>query len=692
MTPAIFAINEGFDSPEARKKRLGQYFSGQRVSKLLVALASRRKIMSVVDPMGGHGDMLLAAQEVIPSCVRVDGIELDPLAHTQGLLAIADRPDCQSSYLLGSAFDASIISGLCSEGYDLVATNPPYVRYQAQKESAGLNAKLPSAMEVRNGLRDCILKMSRLDTADQSAFLALAEGYSGLSDLAVPSWILCAALVKPGGTLAMVVPDSWMNRDYAAVVRYLLMRWFKIEYIVEDAHASWFADAQVKTTLLVARRIKRKASVLDWNHESYVHVSLPSNLATPDSLIGRTSLAASGKPEQAFAKRAQGVLNAKSDELVAGVEFQRVLIADQAAAVIQMAAKEPWFAGLELHAHGNGPSYMLPPTLASWFEGYRSLKTLGELGLEVGQGLRTGANEFFYVSKGVAGKDICEATLSKLFQGESVAFPSACLVPVVRKQADVAGVMTVEADSLPGAVLALQGWVLPEDAKGTNFQALPAGAVSHLRRAAETTVTSKVIPSLSAVKTNIRKANPRTASQPRFWYMLPDFAPRHSPDLFVARVNSETPKVLLNPGRQALVDANFSTLWLRDDSRLMATAFLAYLNSSMAVALYEHMGAVMGGGALKLEATHLRAMPVPDFDEKAWRQLGVLGAKLVNASVNMRLSLVKKIDTFICKEIFGAAYFENKLVALHVAISQRQAARIKSHDASRRNPSPALLN
>ena len=41
------------ESHEARKKRLGQYLSGLPVSKLLVALAARRGIRSVCDPMGG---------------------------------------------------------------------------------------------------------------------------------------------------------------------------------------------------------------------------------------------------------------------------------------------------------------------------------------------------------------------------------------------------------------------------------------------------------------------------------------------------------------------------------------------------------------------------------------------------------------------------------------------------------------
>lgn len=679
MMVTDFVENEGFDSAESRKKRLGQYFSGAPVSRLLVALASIRKTKSVLDPMAGRGDMLLAAQLSIPGNVRLDGIELDPRAHTEGSLSIKDKPGSKSSYLLGNAFDPTIVSKVRSGGYDLVITNPPYVRYQSLKESAGIDSKLPNAIEVRKGLQECIKRMTALNTADKAAFLSLAEGYSGLSDLAVPSWILCAALVKPGGTLAMVVPDSWMKRDYASSIRYMLLRWFRIEFVVEDTHASWFKSAQIKTNMLVARRIKGKASIRNWSAESYIQISLPSNLATLDSLVGKSRFASSSEPERAFARQAQDLLNVESTELETGIDYQRILMADQAATVIQMAANEPWFANLEPHSRKENPSYILPPPLASLMAGSCTFRTLNELGMQVGQGLRTGANDFFYVTRAATKKGNCEVVLSKLFLGESIIFPSSCLMPVVRNQSDVAKVsITIEVESITGAVLALQEWALPEDSMGTGFKVLPTEAASHIRRAAETTVTHGLIPSLSAVKTNIRSANPRIASQPRFWYMLPDFAPRHSPDLFVARVNNKTPRVLLNPNRESLVDANFSTLWLRSDTSIPATAFLAYLNSSMAAAFYEHLGAVMGGGALKLEATHLRTMPIPDFDEPTWMRIAELGAKLGKASAVKQVNLLEEIDDIVCAGVFGADSFKEKLHTLQLIVSERQSARTRN--------------
>lgn len=689
MTPSTFAALEGFNSHEERKKRLGQYFSGLPVSKLLVALAARGDIHSVCDPMGGRGDMLVAAREVIPTCARVDGIEIDPIAHADGIAALRHGV-VESTYLLGSAFDAATVLQLAPEGYDLVVTNPPYVRYQSQKASAGESARLPSALEVRNGLRECLLRLNTLTEEDRQAFLTLAEDYSGLSDLAVPSWILCAALVKPGGTLAMVVPDAWLNRDYSGVVRYLLLRWFHIEYIVEDAHAAWFSDAQVKTTLLVARRVERLASVSNWTDETYLHIALPSNLANASSLVGRSLIGNEDRPELAFAREARLVATGDLNTLVGGVQWHRVRIADQVTAVTRNSQRDTWFEQLERH---NMPtvvsSYMVPPVLMQWFSGYDHLTTLSDLGVHTGQGLRTGANDFFYAD--FVSRNEEETTISsKLFEGEKVVLPSACALPVVRKQTDVSGAMSVDAARLTGVALAFHSWALAEDASAAEAFPLGPAVADYIRRAAGEKVGDKLLPMLSAVAPNIRKANSKAGRPARFWYMLPGFAPRHRPDLFVARVNSETPRVILNPERNVLIDANFSTLWMSPGTSVTAVAVFAYLNSSVAAALFEHTGAVMGGGALKLEASHLRSLPIPIFTADEWVQLAHLGDELVVTAAQKREAIIHRIDQTICRAMFGATRYMDKIGELHANIQNKQAARTKKNDTNTRSRSTDL--
>ncbi len=65
-------------------------------------------------------------------------------------------------------------------------------------------------------------------------------------------------LTEINGTIALVVPESWLKRDYSNTIKYMLLRFFSIKYVIEDCNACWFADASVKTNLLVAQRITLK--------------------------------------------------------------------------------------------------------------------------------------------------------------------------------------------------------------------------------------------------------------------------------------------------------------------------------------------------------------------------------------------------------------------------------------------------
>ena len=118
----------------------------------------------------------------------------------------------------------------------------------------------------------------------------LAESYSGLADLSVPAWLHAASFVRPGGHLALVVPATWRSRDYADVTRYLLLRCFNLEYIVEDVQPGWFSDALVRTHLLVARRlttdeIARPAkSRTDWPTALWLQIAPAA--ADNSSLVG----------------------------------------------------------------------------------------------------------------------------------------------------------------------------------------------------------------------------------------------------------------------------------------------------------------------------------------------------------------------------------------------------------------------
>jgi len=640
MAVAEALPEDGFRGIDERRKRLGQYFSGVELGRLLAALAGTRHAVSVIDPMVGSGDMLIGSlAHGTPSLLG--GVELDPLAYAKCATRL-ERADLDTSALmLGSAFCPTVVAQLPARAWDVVITNPPYVRYQSTSRIADTGMRIPSGLETRRDLIATIGMLDALDDEDKRLFEQLAHGYSGLADLAVPAWILCAGLVKVGGTLAMLVPATWLSRDYAHPIRYLLQRWFDLTYVVEDGDASWFTDALVRTNLVVATRVPRRDSAFAPDErDGYVHMRIDADSADERSLVGRMFPMADD-PESALEGtlskwRRAGKVPAKSAAIAKWIPAS-----DDAEALHSAAAEARWLDRVErvepagrVACHG----VSVPSALAQSIGPVPvSFVTPLELGWRAGQGLRTGANKFFYLRHREAGDDGHARLLPAPELGDRpVDVPGDVSLPVLQRQADLPDGYVLSAEKLDGRVLALGSYALPEDLErlpGAPYAAIPPRLAEHIRRAGRVNLGSeddpKYIPTLSAVVTNVRAAiADRPDRHARFWYQLPRFTDRHRPSMLLARINNGHPRTFVNDDRRAIVDANFSSLWPVKRGSVDAHALLAMLNSTWCTAVLELSGTVMGGGALKIEAAHIRRLPVPALSAERWRRLSTLGRRL----------------------------------------------------------------
>ena len=580
--------------------------------------------------------MLEAARQV-GGASDLTAVEIDPCAAERCRARCATPLDLR----VADAFDTTTWASDTDRAWDVVITNPPYVRYQRSSRSATSPVHLPSATEVRTGLLGVIDSRRALPSDERAVFRSLAEGYSGLADLAVPSWLLCAALVAPGGRLAMLVPDTWLSRDYALPVLYVLRRFFDLEYVVEDGEASWFDDALVRTTLVVARRVSARSSGLLTNSNRHVHARLSSAAADDRSLIGALHPRAR-VPELRFRERLRGVARSTQTEEWPGLSAEAV---DDAQARDKLRSQLPrtrW--GRSIEAAGTQPSSpaCLPRRLRDIVRPRKpELCTLEDLGWSVGQGLRTGANRFFYGEFVEGDNRTSRVVVDDELSHNPIGIPNDLLRVAVRRQQDMAAAAGVSHVS-PGRLFYLVEHALPEDIAAAEaagvavpYRPLQPTVAEHVRRAAVLNVGSdaepRYIPEFSAVVTNGRRANPTKPSRaPRFWYQLPRLSPRHTGNLFVARVCYRHPEVFGNP-RSNVIDANFSTLRPhKDKPGLPAAALLALLRSSWAVAAMELAGTVLGGGALKIEATQLRRLPLPAATMTISADLELLGHAAYN--------------------------------------------------------------
>ena len=489
----------------------------------------------------------------------------------------ADGAVAAARIVTGSAFDPATVAALDAPGYDLVITNPPYVRYQSQNgNGAGVG-------DVRRGLSAIV--DARMTGGERALWQALVEGYSGLADLSVPAWLLSALLTRPGGRLALVVPATWRSRDYADVVRYLLLRAFRLEYIVADTQPGWFSDALVRTHLVIARR-------LSWD-EAQAPVSGRSPLPTAPWL--QVAPAAAGGESLGGrvpfpVRNRSGILRpgrARANRDVPGIESRQFALDEEWRTLEQRLGRKTLVSERRKQARcaaaifqpvrqgrrlmPEGLRDMLPPGAAP-----ARLQTLEQAGIRVSQGLRSGCNRFFYVT--MAGDEEGETVTveaSDSFQNMRVRVPVAALRPVLHRQAD----MQAFAEGCVPATRALDlsDWVLPEDQRLVAEAAEAYRKRRHVcaaRHAARTRfVRTSGSPDCAGperagtVHSRLRPCAPMSAGRangrdvPRFWYMLPAFTARHLPAIFTPRINHGTPAVALNTQPPILIDANFSTLW-----------------------------------------------------------------------------------------------------------------------------------
>ena len=662
-----------------RRKRLGQFFTGLPLGRLLAALALDPSAKEVLDPMAGHGDLLDAVLERADrrdqAFTRVAGVEIDPPTAAAGHARLAAWRDKHSlgdpSVRTGDAFEGDLLAQCATEGYDLVITNPPYVRYQTlATQTDDIGNRSPN--EIRRDLLDSV--QSCVGGDERTVWKALARGYSGLADLSVPAWILAGALVRPGGVLALVAPATWRTRNYGDTIEYLLARCFRVEYLVEDTQPGWFSDALVRTQLVVARRlpadeVRVPLAERPRDVRFIVTARVSPEARGSDSLVSASFCGSD--PEGAFAQWMQRAASGGT-ERPSGVSWEARPVWEHAQTVAISFRARKWFSSVEPHGRTgvlfgmpttDKHAIPVPPAICA-VVGHQSelrLQLPEDAGIAISQGLRTGCNGFFYVDliEELADEGV-RIRLGELFGSDKIVVPAGCLRPVLRRQSEYSGRLC--AVDLVGRALDLSGWVLPEDTDAVERsehlyareglpipRVMPPELAEFVRRAAQTTYTdgpgARQIPALSAVKTNVRLASGRA---PRFWYMLPPFVRRHLPDAFVPRINQSQPLVDENDSPPVLVDANFSTLW-GDLPPWPGPALRALFNSSWSRACMEALGTPLGGGALKLEATQLKQLPVPLFSKEDIGWLARAGRTLQDGGATDS----KSIDAFMIERLFG---------------------------------------
>ena len=365
----------------AKKKderhRYGQHYTPLEVARVLAAFAVRTPTDVILDPSCGDGRLLEEARE---RCKDLRGRRtMEPKNLTRNLFGIersasAARLAEKSGAEIVCADFFDVEPGTRLKGkiklprqFDAVIGNPPYIRQEL------MGARDKRRVEKR-------LERGRIESPE-----ICWPRWSGRSDIYVFFFAHATRFLKPGGRLVFLTASSWLDVSYGAALREFLCKNFKIISIVESTAESFFEDASVNTTITVLER-EIDQRVRDANVVRFVQLKRPL--------------------DEMFLNKSKN-LNAVIDDGVArrkkAAEFARSI--EQASASLELDTHR-----IRVIDQRDLPGAETSKTESGWGKFLRAdelffkvikragakLKRLSDMA-EVRFGVKTGANDFFYV-------------------------------------------------------------------------------------------------------------------------------------------------------------------------------------------------------------------------------------------------------------------------------------------------------
>lgn len=347
------------------RHRYGQHYTPLEVARLLAAFAAQSPNDLILDPSCGDGRLLDQSLRIKRHLARrnrlstgrlsqeVFGIDRSAaavnLASRLGVRAVAaDFFDVEP----GATFKGA--AGLPGE-FDAIIGNPPYIRQEVM------------------GARDKRRIEKRLARDHRESPEIHWPRWSGRSDIYVYFFARSIRFLKASGRLIFLTASSWLDVGYGAALREFLLNNFRVIAIIESAHESFFADASINTSITVLAR-EAAAERRESNLTRFVQLLAP---------LGRIL-----KSESDATRLAQSIEQIDSSVSTGEYRARVVSQSDLISQAMRASSKSSGGWGRYLRADD--------VFFRALDRGGASMRALSELA-RVRFGVKTGANEFFYV-------------------------------------------------------------------------------------------------------------------------------------------------------------------------------------------------------------------------------------------------------------------------------------------------------
>ncbi|MBV6400194.1 MAG: hypothetical protein CNIPEHKO_00477 [Anaerolineales bacterium] len=248
-------------------KKLGAIYTPDGHARILATWAIRSRTDLVLDMGIGHGIFVYRSYERLRelgagnnnAANQIYGSEINSHVFKE-FTQEATKKGLEFSNLQNANFFEITLPQL-----DAVVGNPPYVR--------------------RRGMSQRELNLIRSMTLRNNSSLT-KEDLSSLSDLYIYFLFSALPYLKPGGRLATIVADSWLNTRYGVAFKKYLLNEFDINQII-GLDRSVFEDAQVKAVLLLASKKSKEDKKQHSVKFARVRNGLPINELSSYVLSGR---------------------------------------------------------------------------------------------------------------------------------------------------------------------------------------------------------------------------------------------------------------------------------------------------------------------------------------------------------------------------------------------------------------------
>jgi type I restriction enzyme M protein len=566
--------------PQEERHNLGQYFTNPDIVDLILGFCIKHEDDTVVDPACGAGTFLVRAyqhkrlmnlrtphQEILKTLWGVDIAKFPAHLSTINLAVNDLSVDENYPQILNEDFfnlspmekmggDEARKKGLTTlsgktiliphpKAVDCVVGNPPYTRQEEITEITGKESYKESMIEK-----------------------ALFDGKRKLADISKRAGIHAYFFVhgtkflKDGGRFGFIVSNSWMDVDYGKGLQELFFKNYKIIAIIESKVERWFEDADINTCVIILEKCKDQKE-RDESLIRFIYLFKPLRYFIP--------------PAHDMWEKQKQRLDA-IENLKKTILFHNNFYQTDEYRIYPKKQSELWEEGFDTeegkYTGSKWGKYLRAPEIFFKIleKGKDKLVPLKEIA-DVRFGIKTGANEFFYLTE----EDIKERGIEKEFwmhkDKESNWMPNY----VIRSPRECKSII-VNSKDLKYRLLMIHKD--KEELKGTNV-------LKYIKKGEKQRYYER----------------PTCASRKR-WYELPDIkAP-----ILSKRFVDITFGYFLNPLNLFIGDT-FFVISPKDKADILRIA--AYLNSTVGSFLTEVYGrTVMGEGVLLIYGPEIVPMPI----------------------------------------------------------------------------------